>query len=211
MDDLLKQAFVLWEKLLPHVQGKAVLSALLDAYAAPGRYYHTTEHIAEMTLLLGEYRERLSPGGDAFFACLWHDIVYDARRSDNEEQSAARWKFDAEALKIPPAQINTVAEMILATRKHEPANDSFEMRLFLDADLAILGASPERYAAYAEGVRREYAHVSDGDYRAGRSAVLKRFLERPQLYFTAEVRDRCEAKARKNIAMEIHSLAAKSP
>lgn len=206
MDDLVKRAFVLWEKLLPQPKGKVVLSALLDAYAAPGRYYHTTEHIAEMTLLLAEYRERLSPGADAFFACLWHDIVYDARRSDNEEQSAARWGSDAEALEIHPAQINTVAEMILATRKHQPANDSFDMHLFLDADLAILGASPERYAAYAAAVRREYAHVPDTDYRIGRSAVLKKFLGRPQLYFTPEMRARYEAIARKNIAMEIHSL-----
>ena len=32
-----------------------------------------------------------------------------------------------------------------------------------DADLAILGASAERYAEYAADVRREYAHVPDAE------------------------------------------------
>ncbi len=209
MDDQLKPALALWENLLlPRAGGGDALQAILAAYRAPGRYYHTLEHIAAMTLLLAEYSQLLPGNANTLFACLWHDFVYDAQRSDNEEKSAELWHAAADKMQIPPAQTLRVAELILATRKHQPGDDSVEMALFLDADLAILGAAPERYAAYAQGVRAEYAHVGEADYRAGRSAVLKKFLDKPQLYFTAEMRDRFEAQARKNIAMEIHSLSS---
>jgi predicted metal-dependent HD superfamily phosphohydrolase len=42
----------------------------------------------------------------------------------------------------------------------------------LDADLAVLGADWRAYAAYAAGVRREYAAHADGAFCAGRSAFL---------------------------------------
>ena len=207
MDDLLKPALVVWEKLLPPLPGgKTALQQVLAAYGAPGRHYHTIQHITEMTQLLLEQQQLLPGTENVLFACLWHDFVYDAQRSDNEEKSAEFWRAAAGKMQIPPAQIARVAELILATRKHQPGDASLEMALFLDADLAILGATPERYAAYAQGVRQEYAHVPEADYRAGRSAVLKKFLDRPQLYFTAEMRARFEAQARTNIAMEIHSL-----
>lgn len=207
MDDLLKPALSVWEKLLsPLPGGKTALQQILAAYGAPTRHYHTLEHIAEMTQFLLEHQQQLPGMENVLFACLWHDFVYDAQRSDNEEQSAEFWRAAAGKMQIPPAQIVRVAELILATRKHQPGDESMEMRLFLDADLAILGATPERYATYAEGVRQEYAHVPEADYRAGRSAILKKFLDRQQLYFTTEMCGRFEAQARENIAMEIRSL-----
>ena len=63
------------------------------------------------------------------------------------------------------------------------------------------------YARYAAQIRQEYAHVADDDYRRGRTAVLKRFLERPHLYFSLPMRARCEAAARANVTAEIAKLA----
>lgn len=207
MDDLLKPAFVVWEKLLlPLPAGAQILQRLRADYSAPTRHYHTLEHLAEMTLLLSSQRELLPGLENVLFACLWHDAIYDAQKTDNEERSAEIWRSDAEKMQLAPAQIARVAELILATRRHQPGDDSVEMALFLDADLVILGATPERYRAYAQGVRKEYAHVPEADYRTGRSAVLKKFLNRPHLYFTAEMQKRCEDRARANIAMEIHDL-----
>ena len=207
-EDLRKQAFTAWENLLlPQNAGQQALQSVLAAYSAPGRHYHTLEHLAEMTCLLSDYRTLLPGHENVLFACLWHDFVYDARRADNEEQSAQLWLAAAVSLQIEPKQTGRVAQLILATRKHQPSDDSIEMALFLDSDLAVLGAEPDRYEAYALGVRREYAHVAENEYRAGRSAVLKKFLDRQHLFFTEPMRNRFEAQARQNIDMEIRNLA----
>ncbi|MGZ7283798.1 HD domain-containing protein, partial [Streptococcus pyogenes] len=57
-----------------------------------------------------------------------------------------------------------------------------DTQVLLDADLAILGASEERYKRYAADIRKEYAWVPEADYRKGRAAVLERFLAAPRLY-----------------------------
>ena len=80
---------------------------------------------------------------------------------------------------------------------------------FLDCDLHTLGASPPVYHRYAEGVRLEYAHVGEAGYRAGRTAVLRSFLDaHANLYFTTSMRDEREAAARTNLAAEIRRLAS---
>jgi predicted metal-dependent HD superfamily phosphohydrolase len=76
-----------------------------------------------------------------------------------------------------------------------------------DADLAILAAEPDRYAQYAAGVRREYAHVSDADFAAGRTAVLRRLLARASLYRTPSASTRWEARARHNMETELLLLS----
>ena len=79
--------------------------------------------------------------------------------------------------------------------------------MLIDADLYILGASPDDYAAYVAAVRAEYAHVTDDAWRAGRPAVLNHFLQRPQIYLGDwRGRDEREARAQENIAAEIARL-----
>ncbi len=196
-----------WRQLMHfHDSGPAILNEVLAAYGEPGRFYHTELHLAEMTMLLAEHRDKLESYENILFACLYHDVVYDATRSDNEEASAALWRRDAGRLELGPEQTEQVSILINATKKHQPANDSFDMRFFLDADLAVLGSGPARYHDYLVAIRREYAHVPENAYREGRIAVLKKFLARPQLYFTETAQQRFEAQARQNLADEIRLL-----
>jgi predicted metal-dependent HD superfamily phosphohydrolase len=62
---------------------------LVAAYNAPGRHYHNLAHIEDCLAALARVdnlsvaeREILSE------AIWWHDVVYDATRTDNEELSA---------------------------------------------------------------------------------------------------------------------------
>ncbi|MGZ6753102.1 MAG: hypothetical protein ACXVEJ_06505, partial [Nocardioides sp.] len=75
-----------------------------------------------------------------------------------------------------------------------------------DADLAILAAPPERYAAYAAAVRREHAHVPDDAFRAGRAAILTDLLAKPHLFHTRHARTTWEAPARAAVAREVATL-----
>ena len=96
--------------------------------------------------------------------------------------------------------------MILATKDHSGKNLSYDAKLFLDMDLAILGMNEEIYKEYSQAIRREYAWVPESMYRKGRKKVLKSFVERERIYFTDEMKARYEAQARKNINSEIKSL-----
>jgi predicted metal-dependent HD superfamily phosphohydrolase len=92
------------------------------------------------------------------------------------------------------------------TETHRPAEDDRNGCALSDADLAILAASPERYAEYVADVRREYAHVADDDFRAGRTAVLTDLLAKPRLFHTAHARETWETVARVNIEAELSRL-----
>jgi predicted metal-dependent HD superfamily phosphohydrolase len=79
--------------------------------------------------------------------------------------------------------------------------------LFLDLDLAILGAPDGLYRQYSEAIRAEYNWVPGPVYRLGRREVLKRFARRPTLFVTAAMAARFEAQARRNLDREIHELS----
>ena len=143
---------------------------VLGELSAPGRHWHGLLHHA---LMLRAVHRAGHPSTDRrrlILAVLFHDIVYDATRTDNEEASAVvarRWLSGAEA--------DSVTALILATKAHDLAHADPITRTLLEADLAILWTpSPRLYAFYAAGIRREYTHVPDDVYRTGRAAVLTR-------------------------------------
>ncbi len=83
-----------------------------------------------------------------------------------------------------------------------------DSQIFLDADLSILGASPAKYQFYAMSIRKEYNWLSESDYRTGRKQVLEKFCQRERLYYTQQMFDALELKARHNIQEEIKFLTA---
>ncbi len=106
-----------------------------------------------------------------------------------------------------------MAALVDATAGHliddvAAADQSTDTAMLLDADLAILGADPAAYQAYANGVRAEYAHVDDDQWRAGRSAVLQRFFDRPRLFITEYMHSTYDHRARANIEAELAALRA---
>jgi len=106
--------------------------------------------------------------------------------------------------------IGKASKLILATRSHLSEPDDFPTQILQDADLSILGASPKIYARYATAIRHEYGFVPDDAYRAGRRAVLERFLARPKIFYHQIRFADLEKQARANLIEEIHSLSARS-
>jgi len=170
-------------------------------YAGPGRFYHTLDHVQNVLHTvesLGSYT-RLR---NAVKLAAWlHDVIYDSRAFDNEERSADYSERLCEKLSIPEGRL--VAALIRKTKTHDAEGDA-DAQVLIDADLAIMGASESAYRIYAEQIRREYAWVSEPEYRMGRRQVLKRFLTRPKIYHFLH---HLEATARRNIAAEIAQLA----
>lgn len=189
---------------LPGAAG--VCEELLSAYADPARGYHDTRHLTEVLDRL----EDLASAGEAFdriavgLAAWFHDAVYDGR-PDAEERSAA-WA-EAALAGHEPELVGEVVRLVRLTETHRPAAEDRNGCALSDADLAILAAPPDRYAEYVADVRREYAHVSDADFRAGRAAVLSDLLAKPRLFHTAHAHERWEPAARTNVEAELSRLA----
>jgi predicted metal-dependent HD superfamily phosphohydrolase len=184
------------------------LDALTLAYSGPGRHYHNLHHVAEMLRLLEQFESDAADYAAVRFAAWFHDAVYDTRSDANEEESAALAGRALGELKVPPPSITLTRRLILATKRHEAGADLPDAGLFLDADLAILGAADETYLAYSEAIRREYSWVPDAAYREGRLKVLTSFLGRDRLYYTGPMAERFEARARSNLSNEIRTLSS---
>ncbi|MFD0541019.1 metal-dependent phosphohydrolase [Actinomadura luteofluorescens] len=141
-------------------------------------------------------------------AAWFHDAVYDPERADNEERSArlaARMLADTD---LPEAAVARVVRLVELTATHAPEEGDRDGQVLCDADLAVLGAEPEDYAAYAAAVREEYAFVPDEFFRAGRAEVLSGLLALPRLFHTPAARERFEERARANMGTELLLLNA---
>ncbi|KZB84390.1 HD domain-containing protein [Amycolatopsis regifaucium] len=176
-------------------------------YAEPHRRYHDLRHATAVAHDSGALAVAfgLSARERALVAiAAWtHDVVYDARPGEDEQASAAWTRAELTNAGVPEADIARAEGLILATIDHSAPEDDLLATALLDADLAVLGASPEVYEEYASGVRAEYSIYSDEDWRAGRTTVLENLLARPRLYRSDIARARWEGKARENLATEL--------
>lgn len=199
-----KAARTRWAIVEAHLGPQPDLFAELAArYAEPWRAYHDLGHVLDVLSVLDDVA--LTDPLAVTLAVWFHDAVYDPRANDNEERSAAL-AAERSANLLGGDWVRRVETLILATKRHEPTGDP-DTAALLDADLAILGASPARYDAYAAAIRREYAWVPDDAYREGRSRVLHGFLGRDRVYRTPRLFARFEAAARRNLRRELGFLA----
>lgn len=181
-------------------------TSLVTAYTKEERYYHTLEHLEKMISSYEKYKKKIKYPLETLYAIFYHDIVYLAQKSDNEQKSA-EW-----AVSILPAEakINAslVEKMILATKKHEPQEEE-DINWLIDFDLQILASEREDYEIYAEQIRKEYKIYPDFLYRPGRRKALQTFMENTNIFQTKTFRDLYQAKARENLSREIIELKSK--
>jgi predicted metal-dependent HD superfamily phosphohydrolase len=185
-------------------------AALEAAYATPPRAYHDLHHVGEVVRHYADVAA--GPGWmqpiEVAFAILYHDAIYVAGAKDNEARSAAlarehlaRWER--------PADADRVAELILLTAQHGglsredvPDNDT---RLFLDCDMAILGAPPAAFDAYDRAIAAEYrGRVPAWVYRLNRRRFLKGLLARERLFLSDWFHERLDRQARINLRRAVN-------
>lgn len=141
------------------------------------------------------------------FAIWFHDVVYDPKARDNEEQSAALFESTLGG-HLDDDITKDVVRLILATDHGREKTGMEDEDLMRDIDLTILASSEEEYREYALAIRKEYAHVPDEDFRKGRSAVLERFLKGP--IFATGSFSNLESVARRNLESERNGLISRN-
>ena len=176
------------------------------AYAMPPRAYHNWSHVQAVL----QHCQAVADGPgwqqprEVQLATLYHDAIYEAGRSDNEARSAtlaraaiARWwpgqGVDAER----------VAALIELTARHGKLGAGevdADAALFLDCDMAILGAPAAVFDAYDRGIAEEYAgHVPGFVFRHNRRRFLKQLLAQPRIFLSDFFHQRLDAPARANL------------
>lgn len=196
----------IWDQTLPNQSETG--ARVIARYAEPHRSYHSTEHLAAVQNRVTEFA---GADHDLFLvrlAAFYHDAIYDipTRELTNEEASARLSIRELSRTGLEQEDLNEVARLIRLTATHVPGSRDPNGELLCDADLAVLGGTPEAYARYVEQVRQEYAHAPRLDFVRGRFQILRELAGR-DLFQTARGRSLNE-RARFNLVAECRSLVA---
>ena len=170
-------------------------------YSEPSRHYHTMVHLQNLISELLPVQSRFQSWNVVVFAVVYHDVIYKASKSNNEEKSAELAVRRLNEIAVPEDSVGRCKEFILATKRHQHVDD--EVDLFTDADLSILGSGPDAYRIYTNQVRKEYSIYPDLLYKPGRKKVLLHFLGMQTIYKTSFFREKYEAQARRNLENEL--------
>jgi predicted metal-dependent HD superfamily phosphohydrolase len=183
---------------------------LVSRWSEPQRQYHDRTHLVAVLDVVDRFSD-LAPHPDRVRLAAWmHDAVYDPRAlgDANERDSAEFAEGLLTTLGVPAEVAGDVARLVGLTAGHSTDAGDPDGELLCDADLAILAADDERYARYTAAIRREYAHVPDDAFRAGRTQVLTALLELPSIYRLPPLRAAWEDRARANLQAELTTLGA---
>jgi predicted metal-dependent HD superfamily phosphohydrolase len=203
-----------WRRTLPpdapDTTADAIGRDLLARWSERRRHYHTIEHLAFMLDVIDGAAAFADDATAVRLAAWFHDAIYDlivATPGANERASADLAATLLPRLTVAPDQTAEVVRLVLLTADHCVEPGDRNGALLADADLAILGTSPDRYRHYVDSVRSEYAAFPDDAFAAGRSTVLAKLLDLDPIYHLAPHREAWEARARENMRAE---LAARS-
>jgi predicted metal-dependent HD superfamily phosphohydrolase len=188
---------------------------LRDAYMKPARAYHCFSHVEEVlahfddVAAAGMWREPSS----VFAATLFHDAIYVAGRSDNEQKSADLAVAFLRAQPIGhPLDFPRIEQLILLTAKHgriQPGEVDEDAALFLDCDTAILASSAQRFAQYDEEIAAEFSAIPPQAFATGRRLFLTNMLKRSRIFLSDHFHRRYDAQARANLAWAVEKYTAR--
>lgn len=199
-----------WSELAARIGIRKPLVAfkwLESHYRERARKYHDARHVNECLRELDRSQHPEAANPLVEYAIWFHDAIYNTFSKRNEERSAEAAVAVLHHSGRPAEECTLARSLILATC-HGVQPTEPPAQLLVDIDLAILGASADRYAEFELQVRAEYWWVPTGIYRRQRAAILKSFVLRPSIYATHEFRERYERQARNNLGWGLEQLNA---
>jgi len=187
-----------------------ILAELRWRYAEPARSCHDWSRVAELLAYAEDLSHAIAERAPFILAVLFHKAVFDRRRADWEEASIELMR---KKVPLPASLLDRGAALIRALARQElPETRDPSLRgdaaLLLDMDNAVLGEPPARFAVHEAAYRREYGHLKDEIYAAGRAAALEMLLWRERVYLTDRFYLEREKPARRNINRAIEQLRA---
>lgn len=195
--------------LINYTTNSSLINELWDEveknYSEKKRHYHTLQHLENLLITLTEVKSEIQNWESILFTLFYHDIIYTALKSDNEENSALLAEKRMQQLSVSNDIIERCKNQILATKSHSKSTDS-DTNYFTDADLSVLGQPWEIYSLYYKNVRKEYAIYPDFIYNTGRKKVIQHFLSMNSIYKTDYFYNQFEKVAKENLMKELSYL-----
>jgi predicted metal-dependent HD superfamily phosphohydrolase len=195
--------------LINYTTNSSLINELWDEveknYSGKKRHYHTLQHLENLLITLTEVKSEIQNWESILFTLFYHDIIYTALKSDNEENSALLAEKRMQQLSVSNDIIERCKNQILATKSHSKSTDS-DTNYFTDADLSVLGQPWEIYSLYYKNVRKEYAIYPDFIYNTGRKKVIQHFLSMNSIFKTDYFYNQFEKVAKENLMKELSYL-----
>ncbi len=193
-----------WKRIEANKNGIDEYSELVSLYGEQERAYHNFVHVSHALREMDQADNLINP--DQVEIAIWyHDSIYDTKSKDNEELSAKLAEKRLIAAGVKSKFVDGVIELILAT-KHSEIPKKKDCKYLADIDLSILGKSQPEFDKYEKHIRDEYSWVPIDQYKQGRIAVLKGFLDRNTIYSTKQFEKKYESQARTNLERAISAL-----
>jgi predicted metal-dependent HD superfamily phosphohydrolase len=188
----------------------ALWKEIKTVYEEDHRQFHNLYHLEQIITALFPVKSQVEDWDTLLFAVFYHDFVYDVVQyvtdNNNEDKSADKAEEVLKKLNYPAEKIERCRQHILATKKHELSSDA-DTNFLTDADLSILGQTPDEYEAYQKNIRKEYFIYPDPIYHAGRQKVLRQFLHMKRLYKTDAFYQQYEELAKENLQRELEIIS----
>src|SRR4051812_4725387 len=112
----------LWRELAARGDPLPWHRRLIAAYEEKSRHYHNLRHLEECLAELERAGAQATFPARVAMALWFHDAVYDSHSASNEEDSARLAAECLESAAVDAATIETIRELILCTKTHEPGS-----------------------------------------------------------------------------------------
>jgi len=194
-------------------QIREVGQTLIDRWTATGRTFHNVKHLVDVLARVDELVEETHEPDLVRLAAWYHGAIFDSadrkayanRGGEDEIASALLAQNELSALGVPATRAQRVHDLVVALVRHAPNPSDVDCAVLCDADLAMLAGEPQKYKAYLQDVRAEYAHLPARDFVRARLRILDKLLGRPTL-FSSPLGAAWEEPARQNLLAERHRL-----
>jgi len=151
---------------------------ILDRWSESHRHYHNLNHLNDLISQInedfGDQKINENERDKLTLVALFHDLVYEPDRNDNEERSAdIFYRFCQEQYNVDLVEVK---QMILDTKNHIPCTPLSQK--FIDYDMNICERHFDELLEWENGIREEYSMFSDEEYKLNRIKFIESILDK---------------------------------
>lgn len=164
------------QELLNKWNIKCDINTILSMWNESHRSYHTLNHLNDLIEQINENKSKYSEKEyeKLIIASLFHDVVYDPMRNDNEEKSAEF--FEQCCVDKSNQDVKEIKQMILDTKTHKANTKLSES--FNYYDMSIVERDFDKLLEWEKGIYEEYKGYGKENYKLGRLKFLESLLDK---------------------------------
>lgn len=140
------------------------------------RKYHTISHLEDLIQQINTYNGLSPKEYDMLtLTAIFHDVIYNPRRGDNEVQSA-EFFLNHIAMNKDIPDIQEIATMIRDTKNHTPSTHL--SGIFSNMDMSIVRRPYPELLKWEDEISYEYSHLPRIVYVIGRVRFLRQMIKK---------------------------------